>query len=72
MAYVKTDGALKAILELAKEGDIEATAYLMERHHLKVFTNEEIQRVNDLIDSGIEQTEAINQIDQERIAPWKS
>lgn len=54
-------GAILYIFQLAKEGDKEAIRYLQDVYHLKVYTFEEIDRINTFIREGLSIERAIKQ-----------
>lgn len=56
---------LKGIFDMAKAGVPEAVDFLHKAYHLRVFTQEEIDLINQKLIEGLTLEEAINQVRKE-------
>jgi uncharacterized protein YoaH (UPF0181 family) len=72
MFPMKSPEALKMIVEMAKEGDKEAQRYLRHYYSLRVYTHEEVERINQGIAEGVPHGQAIKQLNGEEVLRCKT
>lgn len=65
MFVPKDRDALMMIAELAKQGDEQAIEFLRQRFSIRVFTHEEVAKVNLLRKQGLTINQAIEQVKEE-------
>lgn len=64
----KVDEELMVMLYLAREGNEQAQQYLFEKHHLQIYTNQEVGEINKLIlERGLTTEQAIKQLGKEKV-----
>jgi uncharacterized protein Smg (DUF494 family) len=65
MFVPKDREALVMIADLAKQGDEQAVEFLRQKFSIRVFTHDEVERVNQLREQGLTITQAIEQVKEE-------
>lgn len=65
MFVPKDREALVMIADLAKQGDEQAVEFLRQEFSIRVFTHDEVERVNQLREQGLTITQAIEQVKEE-------
>jgi uncharacterized protein Smg (DUF494 family) len=65
MFVPKDREALVMIADLAKQGDEQAVEFLRQKFSIRVFTHDEVERVNHLREQGLTITQAIEQVKEE-------
>lgn len=68
MFDTKESKVMGELMQLAKEGDPKAQAYLKRTYSLRVFTAQEVERVNQLrFEQGLTINQAIEQAKEEEL-----
>jgi uncharacterized protein Smg (DUF494 family) len=65
MFVPKDREALVMIADLAKQGDEQAVEFLRQKFSIRVFTHDEVERVNQLREQGLTIAQAIEQVKEE-------